>query len=76
MNSKGKFKSVVEVLNEMPYDQQIKLKRAIEKAVRKVQLTDCVEIATLILTSASVKEVVLAELGIFLKNELQLHLVR
>lgn len=54
----------------------MKLKRAIEKAVRKVQLTDCVEIATLILSSASVKEVVLAELGIFLKNELQLHLVR
>ncbi|XP_066151441.1 protein C19orf12 homolog [Euwallacea fornicatus] len=75
ISSQGKFKSVIEVLHDMTDDQKKRLCKAIEKTVEKIKLQDCIDIAILILTNSSVKELVLAELKTFLKNELHLKMI-
>lgn len=76
VNAQGKFKSVVEIIGEMNDDQKRRLTVSVERAVQNIRPQDCVGLLTLALTSASVKEVILAELATFLKDEFQLQMLR
>ncbi|XP_066249735.1 protein C19orf12 homolog [Euwallacea similis] len=76
MSSQGKFKSVMEILDEMTDDQKRLLYKALERVVKKFETQHCVELAIFILTNTSVKNLVLAELETFLKNEMHLEMIR
>ncbi|XP_056641135.1 protein C19orf12 homolog [Diorhabda sublineata] len=74
--SKGKFKSVAEILrNDLSPNQQQKLIKHVKAALQKIRPEDWVSLLTIVLTSASLKEIVIKEIGTFLLNELNLTMV-
>ncbi|ENN72755.1 protein C19orf12 homolog [Dendroctonus ponderosae] len=76
VNSKGTFKSVVTVINEMSVAQKRKLADAVQKVIGSIKGEDCVSLVGLILASSSIKQTILTELGRFLMKEMQMQLAR
>ncbi|XP_060536160.1 protein C19orf12 homolog [Cylas formicarius] len=72
----GTYKSVAQVISEMSSNQRRALAEAVTKAIEKTKPQDFVGALSLILTSASLKDVVIAELGSFLMREMQLQMVK
>lgn len=75
--SKHKFKSVVEIIREdLTPAQKRTLTENMSRALANIKPEDYVQLATLVLTSASLKEVVMKELCGFLLKELNLRMVQ
>lgn len=76
MRGKGKFKSVAEVImyDMTPY-QKAKLAQSIKKAVMDVRPEEIVMFGAMIMSNASLKQLVITELMKFLRNELNLSIL-
>ncbi|CAG9864244.1 unnamed protein product [Phyllotreta striolata] len=75
--SRNNFKSLVDVLREdLSHAQKEKLTDCLSRALANIKPEDYLQLATLVLTSASLKEVVIKELGCFLLKELNLKMIQ
>nr|XP_023025614.1 protein C19orf12 homolog [Leptinotarsa decemlineata] len=75
--SREKYRSVVDILrNELTSQQQEKLATSIKNILQNVKPDDCIKLLALVLTSTSLKEAVLKEIGNFLMKEMSLQMIR
>ncbi|CAG9770450.1 unnamed protein product [Ceutorhynchus assimilis] len=74
-SSNKKYKSVVEIINEMNDDQKMRLSQSVTDTLKNVRLEDCVGLLTYVLSNATTKELVLLELANFLKREFQMQVM-
>lgn len=73
MKGKGKYKSVAEVIMcDMTPAQRQRLAASVRRAVEDVRPEEVAVFAAMIMTNASLKQLVLMELTKFLKNEMNL----
>lgn len=76
VNSKGTFKSVVTIINEMSAAQKRKLADTVQRVIGSIKGGECMALIPLILGSSSIKETIVMELGRFLLKEMQMQLAR
>ncbi|CAH2005899.1 unnamed protein product [Acanthoscelides obtectus] len=75
--SLSNFKPVVQILkDELDYEQKMRLSQCLEGVMEGVNKEDVAMLVTLIITSPSLKEAVLKELGNFLLKELSVTMIR
>ncbi|XP_076358364.1 uncharacterized protein LOC143250988 isoform X2 [Tachypleus tridentatus] len=64
----GKFKSVVEVIQEMPYEKKKILVNAVMDAISHLDITDLNKLAALVFNKDSVKKLIIDVLVFFLER--------
>lgn len=75
VRSKGRFKSVAEVIMSMTPAQKAKLADSIQRAVENVRPEEVIMFTVMIMSNASLKQLVITEVAKFLKNEMNLPLI-
>ncbi|XP_050510073.1 protein C19orf12 homolog [Diabrotica virgifera virgifera] len=75
--AKNKFRSVADIIrNDLSPRQQAILISNMSAVLSRIKPQDCVALLTLVLSTGSVKELVIKELGVFLLKELNLSMVQ
>lgn len=76
VRAKGKFKSVAEVIMyDMTPAQKARLAESVQRAVQDVRPEEIVMFAVMVMSNASLKQIVIAEVTKFLKNEMNLSIL-
>lgn len=73
IRGKGRFKSVAEVIMyDMTPTQKARLAESVRRAVENIRPEEVIMFGVMVMSNASLKQVVILELTKFLKNEMNL----